>query len=99
MNPNLALVPCPKPTVLGIVGSYRKGGHIDTAVSAILASAATAGANTQKVYLQDQHIEFCTNCRHCLQNPWSEPLYSSGRHGRPARPSGGRRCPGVGCSG
>jgi multimeric flavodoxin WrbA len=73
MNPNLALVPCPKPTVLGIVGSYRKGGHIDTAVSAILASAATAGANTQKVYLQDQHIEFCTNCRHCLQTPGRSP--------------------------
>lgn len=55
------------------MGSYRKGGHIDTAVSAILDSAAIAGAVTQKVYLQDQHIEFCTNCRYCLQTPRRSP--------------------------
>ncbi|MEB3267475.1 MAG: flavodoxin family protein [Leptolyngbya sp.] len=73
MERSLALVPTPSATVLGIVGSYRKGGHIDTAVSAILASAATAGATTAKIYLQDQHIEFCTNCRQCLQAPGRSP--------------------------
>lgn len=55
------------PTVIGIVGSYRKHGTIDTAVSEILKAAAEKGAHTQKIYLQDQHIEFCTNCRRCLQ--------------------------------
>lgn len=56
-------------TVVGIVGSYRKHGTIDTAVSAVLQAAAENGANTQKIYLQDHQIEFCTNCRHCLQVP------------------------------
>ncbi|RZM79639.1 flavodoxin family protein [Leptolyngbya iicbica] len=57
------------PRIIGIVGSYRKHGTIDTAVSAILAAAEAAGAETHKIYLQDQHIEFCTNCRVCLQQP------------------------------
>jgi multimeric flavodoxin WrbA len=60
-------------TVLGLVGSYRHGGYIDTAVSAILQAAEAAGAQTEKVYLQNQHIEFCTNCRHCLQTPGRSP--------------------------
>lgn len=55
--------------IIGIVGSYRKHGTIDTAVTAILEAAKAAGAETQKIYLQDQHIEFCTNCRACLQRP------------------------------
>lgn len=58
-----------RPNIIGIVGSYRKHGTIDTAVSEILEAAAQKGAHTEKVYLQDQHIEFCTNCRHCLQAP------------------------------
>lgn len=55
--------------IIGIVGSYRQHGTIDTAVTAILAAAQAAGAETHKIYLQDQHIEFCTNCRACLQQP------------------------------
>lgn len=55
--------------VLGIVGSYRKGGSIDQTVSAVLASATAAGAATDKIYLLDSHIEFCTNCRRCTQQP------------------------------
>ncbi len=58
-----------KLNIIGIVGSYRKNGTIDTAVSEILEAAAQKGAHTEKIYLQDQHIEFCTNCRHCLQTP------------------------------
>ncbi len=55
--------------IIGIVGSYRKHGTIDTAVTAILDAAEAAGAETHKIYLQDQYIEFCTNCRACLQEP------------------------------
>jgi NAD(P)H-dependent FMN reductase len=58
--------------VVGIVGSYRKHGTIDTAVSAVLDAAEAAGADTEKIYLQDQTIEFCTNCRICLQQPGPE---------------------------
>ncbi|MDJ0619184.1 MAG: flavodoxin family protein [Calothrix sp. MO_192.B10] len=58
--------------VVGIVGSYRKNGFIDSAIAQILASAESQGAETQKIYLQDKHIEFCTNCRSCLQEPGKE---------------------------
>ena len=58
--------------VVGIVGSYRKDGFIDAAIAQILAAAQSQGAETQKIYLQDQHIEFCTNCRTCLQEPGTE---------------------------
>ena len=53
--------------VVGIVGSYRKGKTIDSAVSAILEGAKGKGAQTKKIYLLDKHIEFCTNCRNCTQ--------------------------------
>jgi NAD(P)H-dependent FMN reductase len=53
--------------IVGIIGSYRKGRIIDTAVSTILKGAEDHGAKTEKIYLLDKHIEFCTNCRKCTQ--------------------------------
>ena len=53
--------------VLGIIGTYRRGRVIDTAVSEVLRGAKDSGADTQKIYLLDTHIEFCTNCRTCTQ--------------------------------
>jgi multimeric flavodoxin WrbA len=50
-----------------IVGSYRKGGTVDTVVDEVLRAAREAGAETEKIYLIDKHIEFCTNCRECTQ--------------------------------
>lgn len=61
------------PRVLGIVGSYRRGGTIDQAVSAVLAGAEEDGAAVEKLYLLDQHIEFCSNCRRCTQQPGPAP--------------------------
>lgn len=58
--------------VLAIVGSYRKDGIIDTAINEILDSARESGAETEKIYLIDKHIEFCTNCRTCTQQEGSE---------------------------
>jgi NAD(P)H-dependent FMN reductase len=55
-------------TIVAIVGSYRKGGVIDTAVDEILRAAQDSGVQTTKIYLIDKHIEFCTNCRACVQN-------------------------------
>lgn len=55
--------------VVGIVGSYRKGHIIDGAVSVILEGAESSGAQTQKIYLLDKHIELCDNCRVCTQQP------------------------------
>ncbi len=53
--------------ILAIVGSYRKGGSIDSAIDQILSSAKAAGAETSKIYLIDKHLSFCTNCRSCTQ--------------------------------
>jgi multimeric flavodoxin WrbA len=58
--------------ILGIVGSYRKNGTIDSLVSAVLSSAEDRGAQTEKIYLLDKQIEFCTNCRTCTQRPGTE---------------------------
>jgi multimeric flavodoxin WrbA len=55
--------------VVAIVGSYRNGGTIDQAVEAILEGARAKGAVTQTVQLRSCHIEFCSNCRHCMQDP------------------------------
>ena len=55
--------------ILGIVGSYRKRGTIDQAVSSVLAAARTNGAETKKIYLKDLNIGFCNNCRRCTQEP------------------------------
>jgi multimeric flavodoxin WrbA len=56
-------------TIVAIVGTYRKAGVIDTAVDEILKAAQAAGVQTSKIYLIDKHIEFCTNCRDCMQKP------------------------------
>jgi len=51
--------------VTAIVGSYRKGGIVDSVIDEILSSAREEGAEVSKIYLIDRHIEFCTNCRRC----------------------------------
>jgi multimeric flavodoxin WrbA len=53
--------------VVAIVGSYRKGGTIDSAVEAVLEGAREKGAATVTFYLTEKHLEFCTNCRQCTQ--------------------------------
>jgi multimeric flavodoxin WrbA len=58
--------------VVGIVGSYRKDGVVDKAISEILSAASQNGAEVEKIYLVDKHIKFCTNCRECMQAPGTE---------------------------
>jgi putative NADPH-quinone reductase len=55
--------------IIGIVGSYRKGRVIDSAVTEILKGAESEGAETVKIYLTEKQIEFCNNCRSCMQQP------------------------------
>ena len=59
--------------ILGIVGSYRKNGIVDRLVTETLSAAEAQGAVTKKIYLTDMHIEFCTNCRRCTQEPGTAP--------------------------
>ena len=54
--------------MVAIVGSYRKGGTVDCVVDAVLSGARELGVETSKIYLIDQHIEYCRNCRSCTQN-------------------------------
>jgi multimeric flavodoxin WrbA len=56
-------------TIVGIVGSYRKGRVIDSAVTEILKGAESCGAKTVKFFLTEKQIEFCNNCRSCMQEP------------------------------
>jgi NAD(P)H-dependent FMN reductase len=58
--------------VVAIVGSYRKGGTVDSATEAVLEGAREKGAETVTFYLTEKHIEFCTNCRQCTQTPGQE---------------------------
>jgi putative NADPH-quinone reductase len=58
--------------VVAIVGSYRTGGITDQAVEAVLEGARENGAETETLRLTEKHIEFCTNCRKCMQAPGEE---------------------------
>lgn len=58
--------------VVAVLGTYRKGGALDTAVEAILEGARSRRATTSTIYLTDKHIEFCSNCRQCTQEPGPE---------------------------
>ncbi|HEV2134758.1 MAG TPA: flavodoxin family protein [Terracidiphilus sp.] len=61
--------------IVAVVGSYRRGGVIDTAVNTILEAARENGAETHVIRLTEQHIEFCRNCRQCTQESgetWGE---------------------------
>lgn len=53
--------------VTAVVGTYRVGGVIDSAVEEILAGAREAGADVTIIRLIDRRVEFCTNCRACTQ--------------------------------
>lgn len=53
--------------VIVIVGSYRKNGIINNIVSEIIINLDKSGIETEKIYLIDKNIEFCTNCRLCTQ--------------------------------
>lgn len=59
--------------ILAINGSYRSDGITDQAVDRLLAEAARLGADVEHVHLRDYPIEFCRNCRDCMQQPGDTP--------------------------
>ncbi|MEL7448668.1 MAG: flavodoxin family protein, partial [Pseudomonadota bacterium] len=59
--------------VLAINGSYRPDGITDQAVERILATASESGAETEHIRLRNYPIEFCLNCRECMQQPGAAP--------------------------
>jgi NAD(P)H-dependent FMN reductase len=58
--------------VTAIVGSYRRGGVVESAVDEILGAAKGQGTRVEKIHLLDRHVEFCTNCRACTLEPGAE---------------------------
>lgn len=54
--------------VTALVGSPRKGGNTDLLVDKILEGAKNAGASTRKIYLYDQMILPCADCRNCFRD-------------------------------
>jgi len=59
--------------ILAINGSYRDGGITDQAVARILADLRELGARVEHIRLRDYPIEFCRNCRECMQQPGTRP--------------------------
>ncbi len=60
-------------TLLAIAGSYREGGIIDQAVSVAVATARKSGAEVEVIQLRDYPIDFCRNCRKCMQTAGEAP--------------------------
>jgi multimeric flavodoxin WrbA len=59
--------------ILAINGSYRDGGITDQAVSHLLDDLQSRNAEVEYVKLRDYPIEFCLNCRECMQQPGTAP--------------------------
>ena len=59
--------------ILAINGSYRDGGATDQAVSAVLNDLQAMDADVEHIKLREHPIEFCLNCRECMQQPGDAP--------------------------
>ena len=55
--------------VLAVVGSPRKGGNTDVLMDQMISGAAGAGAEVEKVYLNDLKITPCQACYACKKKP------------------------------
>jgi len=69
--------------ILAINGSYREGGITDQSVESIAASLQALGADVETITLRDFPIEFCLNCRVCMQEPGAAPgkcVHDDGMH-------------------
>ena len=47
--------------------------HVEPAIDRLLAEAASHGADVEHIHLRDYPIEFCRNCRECMQQPGEAP--------------------------
>lgn len=59
--------------ILAINGSYRNGGITDQTVDRFSEELQALGADVEHVRLRDYPIEFCRNCRECMQQPGDAP--------------------------
>ena len=59
--------------VLAINGSYREGGTTDQVIASITEELRQQGVAVEEICLRDLPIEFCLNCRACMQEPGDRP--------------------------
>lgn len=59
--------------VLAINGSYRDGGVTDRAVASVIERLEALGTDVEHIKLREIPIEFCRNCRQCMQQPGDAP--------------------------
>jgi len=62
-----------KRKILAINGSYRDGGATDQAVNAVLDDLRAMDVEVEHIKLREHPIEFCLNCRECMQQPGEAP--------------------------
>jgi multimeric flavodoxin WrbA len=69
--------------VCGIVGSPKKNGNVDLLVTQVLKGAASQGAKTSKIYLNDMQIKPCQSCgidpypKYCLFDDDMKKVYAA----------------------
>lgn len=69
--------------VCGIIGSPCKNGNVDLLISQVLKGAASQGAETSKIHLNNLKIKPCQSCgvdpypKHCLFNDDMKQIYDA----------------------
>ena len=59
--------------ILAINGSYRDGGVTDRVVDLMADELRRHNVSVEVLKLREHSIEFCLNCRECMQSPGNEP--------------------------
>lgn len=62
-----------KKNILAINGAYRDDGITDRTVARLANDLRALGADVEHIRLRDYPIEFCLNCRECMQQPGAVP--------------------------
>ena len=59
--------------IVAINGSYRQDGVTDCLVDTLTAALEQRGVTVARIDLRDTRIEFCRNCRECMQQAGDAP--------------------------
>lgn len=59
--------------ILAINGSYREGGVTDRVIAAMANELRRRDVSVDVLNLREHPVEFCRNCRQCMQSPGDTP--------------------------
>lgn len=59
--------------IVAINGSYRDGGITDQSVATVIEFLRAFDVDVEQILLREYPIEFCRNCRQCMQQPGDKP--------------------------